>query len=448
MNINYRDIILRGSSMTIHVVQPGETLGSIADQYKISADRLILENGIENPDNLAVDQTIVIIQPLISHTVQEGDTIFEIADKYNVSPMQIYRNNPYLAEQEYIDPGESIVISYDSIKVSPLVTSGYAYSFISIEVLQKTLPFLTYLTVFNYRQTMEGDIIDVDDQEIIDMAKEYGVAPLMMVSTQTEQGVSSLETAITLLNRPDLQDRLIDNIVEVLKRKGYYGLNQFFQFYNVENQELYLSYVEKLSERLKREGFPLIITITPREHIDGVEGELQEADYSLITQYADALTLLTYNWGYSYGPPASATPVNLLSQVIQNVIKTVPADKVLLGLPVIGYDWPLPYVPGVTKANAITPMIAIIIAAINGVEIQYCEFSQAAYFFYNVNHQSLHNVWFKDARSISAISKLVPQNGLGGLSIWNIMYFNAQMLFVLNNLYDIQRVEYLGEIKD
>jgi len=46
--------------MIIHVVQPDETLKSISDYYKIPVDRLILENGITNPANLAIGQTIVI----------------------------------------------------------------------------------------------------------------------------------------------------------------------------------------------------------------------------------------------------------------------------------------------------------------------------------------------------------------------------------------------------
>jgi len=60
--------------MVIHVVQPGETIISIAEYYNIPVDRLILENGIANPDNLAIGQTIVIVQPDVLYTVQLGDT--------------------------------------------------------------------------------------------------------------------------------------------------------------------------------------------------------------------------------------------------------------------------------------------------------------------------------------------------------------------------------------
>lgn len=431
--------------MIIHVVQTGETINSIADLYEVSVDRLIIDNGIINPNNLAVGQTIVIVYPLISYTVQEGDTLEGIADSNNVSLMQLLRNNPYLSDREYIYPGETIIISYDTQKIRSIVTSGYAYSFINRDILRKTLPYLTYLTIFNYRETAEGNIIDVDDQEIINMAKEYGVAPMMLVSTQTGQGSSSSEISTTLLNSPELQDISIDNIMNILKRKGYYGLNQYFQFYSPEKQDLYINYLKKLSVRLKSEGYRLEITISPRTNIEGTEILYDDIDYSFILQYADGLLFLTYNWGFSYGPPASATPVNLLSEAIINIISTVPPEKVYLGLPVIGYDWPLPYVPGYTKANAITTDTAIQIAANEGVSIQYDEISQAPFYFYYINYQGQHNVWFKDARSIDAISRLVPEYGLGGLSIWNLMYFFTQMWFVLNNEYDFEKIQDLNK---
>ncbi|HCD42715.1 MAG TPA: peptidoglycan-binding protein, partial [Lachnoclostridium sp.] len=72
--------------MIIHVVQPGETIYSISEYYKIPVNRLILENGITNPDNLAIGQTIVIVQPETLYTVQAGDSLESIAEQHGVSP--------------------------------------------------------------------------------------------------------------------------------------------------------------------------------------------------------------------------------------------------------------------------------------------------------------------------------------------------------------------------
>ena len=103
--------------MIIHVVESGETIDSISNKYQIPAIHLINTNGITNPNNLVIGQTIVIIYPKITYTVQKGDSILGIASKYNVSVMELFRNNPSLSTRTYLIPDETIIISYDTDKI-------------------------------------------------------------------------------------------------------------------------------------------------------------------------------------------------------------------------------------------------------------------------------------------------------------------------------------------
>jgi len=233
---------------------------------------------------------------------------------------------------------------------------------------------------------------------------------------------------------------MIDNIIDNIKVKGYSGLNQYFQFLSPETKIQVENFIIKMSTRLKSEGLRYTVTITPRTNIERTEATFESIDYSSISQYTDAILFLSYDWSYSLGPPASVTPVNILREVISEITKLVPPEKYVLGLPVIGYDWTLPYVPGYTIANAITSDAAIRIASDNGVSIKFNEISASPYFFYYFIEEELHNVWFKDARSINTITRLVPEYGLQGLSIWNNMFFFTQMWFVINNLYDIEKL--------
>ena len=112
----------------------------------------------------------------------------------------------------------------------------------------------------------------------------------------------------------------------------------------------------------------------------------------------------------------------------------------------MGYDWSLPYIPGESKATVITTEISIDIASYKGIPIKYNEISQAPYFFYTQNDDTLHIVWFKDARSINAIMGLINDYELKGTSIWNIMYYFPQMWFVINTQYEIDRITDLTPI--
>jgi spore germination protein len=140
--------------MDIHVVQPGDTIKSIADQYNVTVTRLIQDNGLTNPDNLVTGQTLIVLYPKQTYTVKEGDTLTGIADSFGVTTMQLLRNNPYLSDREFIFPGEEIIISYDTDGF--IGGYGYAFAYINMDILKKTLPYLTTLSIYNYRTGSVG----------------------------------------------------------------------------------------------------------------------------------------------------------------------------------------------------------------------------------------------------------------------------------------------------
>ncbi len=428
--------------MTIHVVQPGETIYTIADYYNVSVTRLIEDNGITCPDELVTGQTIVIANPEQTYTVQEGDTLKSIADAYDVTLIQLIRNNPFLLDRKFIYPGETLVIRYKKGN-GRISTNGYANPYIDRAVLKKTLPFLTYLSIFGYRSTAEADIIGIDDTEIIQIAKDYGVAPIMLLSTLTGEGTGSIEIDYGILYNQTLVDRHIDKILYILAAKGYYGLNMTFQYINAENRHIYEIYITKLASRLNKEGYKVFVTITPSTVYNVNQITFERIHYSEIAQRANGMTIMTYNWGYSYGPPAPVSSNFMLREFLNYAVTLIPPGKIDIGLPIIGYDWELPYVVGFTKANSLTLESCINLARDVGAVILFDEISQSPYFQYTINKSGIlirHIVWFIDARSINALVQLVPEYGFNGTGIWNIMNYYPQMWPIINSQFEIETV--------
>ncbi|MHB8127958.1 MAG: LysM peptidoglycan-binding domain-containing protein [Mobilitalea sp.] len=428
--------------MVIHVVQPGEKIVSIAETYGVSVTDLYLQNGLINPNSLVVGQAIVIVYPKQTYTVLDGDSLVSIAEAHRVTIMQLLRNNPYLFDREFIYPGETIIISYNNDQ-GQISTNGYAYPFIKTETLKKTLPFLTYLSIFNYRVTDEAEIIGVDDTEIIQIAKQYGIAPIMLLSTMTYQGVGDIEVVLSILNSQELVDHLIDNILNILRIKGYYGVNTTMQFLTEEHRQVYENYVTNLTTRLNNEGYLVFVTLTPWSLIDSNDFAFEKIDYTTIGKEANVITLLTYNWGSSFGPPAATTPVYRRRTFFDYVVTMIPPEKILSGISVIGYDWQLPYEVGVSKASSLNYDSAIILASQYGAIIQFDDISQAPYFEYTAIVSGVpiqHIVWFTDARSVDALVKLILEYGFMGANIWNIMQFFPQLWLVINSQYEIVKV--------
>ncbi len=286
--------------MTIHIVKAGDTMSSIAAQYGVSAERIILENELPNPDNLVVGQSIGIRVPDITHTVVEGDTLFSIAQRYDVNANQILQNNPQVAARENLSPGEVLVITYEGEEVlDSVVFNGYAYPFIDRAVLRKTLPFLTYLSIFTYGFTPAGELVTIDDSELIAIAKEFGVGPIMMLAPMNEQQAFDSQIAHQMFLNPQGQEALINNIVETMKAKGYIGLDIDFEFVLPEDKAAFLSFITAVNTRLDAEGFITLVALAPKTSGE-MTGLLYEAhDYPTIGAVADLVLLMTYEWGYT-----------------------------------------------------------------------------------------------------------------------------------------------------
>lgn len=428
--------------MTIHVVQEGETVESIAMLYDVSVEMLIRDNGLEIPVSLVVGQSLVIVYPEITYTVKEGDTLLDIANAYQVTVLELLQNNPFISDREYLLPGEVIVIKYSTI--GNITTHGNTVPYINKATLRKTLPYLTYLSVLNYTATNEGDIISYyDDTEIIQTAKIYGVMPLMLLTTLTIQGEANIRTAFDLLLNEDFQNKQINSILSILKTKGYYGINLSLEYISVSNLRFYESYLTKLSNRLTSEGYLVFVIINPNITVVNNEVRFERVDYTLLNKISHNIIFMNYEWAKNTNPPSPISSIYNISVYINYLVNYIPSNKIIIGLATIGYDWELPYAAGVSSVSPLTLDRAIRLAYSEGAIIQFDEISQTPYFRYTVNSSEgpiAHIVWFIDARSINALLELVAYYDLLGTGIWNITIYNPQLWLIINSQYDINKV--------
>ncbi len=428
--------------MIIHEVQPEETIQSIADNYGVSVNKLIQDNDLQNANNLAVGQAIVIVYPKQIHIVQEGDTLADIALNYNITLIQLLRNNPFLLDRDVIYPGEAIIISYADDKMADISINGYAYPYIDRKILERNLLYLTYLSVFSYSVTAEGQINDIDDTEIIALAKAYGVAPIMIISNVTEEGSINRERLHEILVNQDIQNSLIENILTVLTAKGYYGLNFDTPYVAAEDRQLYFNFVAAITQRLNNEGFKVFVTITPNS-FEAVTGEAYElVDYTSLEQLTDGVILLSYSWGYTFEVPVEAYPVYLFEALLERLLTQVSPEKITLGISSIGYIGAIPYIEGASRANAISNTNAVQLASENGAIIYYNSNNFSSYFY--ITNGENYLVYFHDARGINASLEIMAEYGLYRIAIWNIMYYQAQTFTVINTQYNIITVPWEG----
>ena len=428
--------------MTIYVTKPGDTIESIAAEFGVDADRMVIENGIPNPENLVVGQSIIIRYPNTLYQIQAGDTLFSIAANFEVEPVQILQNNPFLAAEELLEIGEEIVIDYivSEEPLGDIIVNGYAYPFINRIVLRQTLPFLTNLLIFTYGFTAEGELIPVDDDELIAIAEEFGVAPIMVLAPMTPDGNFNSEIAHSIFINPEAQEILVNNILATLGQKGYRGVDIDFEFVLPTDKEAFISFVQNMKNALGPSGYQVMAALAPKTSSEQ-PGLLYEAhDYERIGNIVDLVLLMTYEWGYLFGPPMATAPANMVRRVLDYGVTVIDPNKILMGMPNYAYDWALPFIQGETMAEALSNIEALERAEIHNVSIEFDEQAQAPFYYYTDAEGIAHVVWFDDARSMDAKFRLVNEFNLTGVGYWQIMNFFPQSWIIASTLYNIIKV--------
>ena len=379
--------------MEIHIVQPGDTVDGVAAAYGVPAQSIIYANQLPYPYPLAVGQALLL---------PSG------GDGASARP--------------------------------PITAGGYAYPFISPWVLEQTLPYLTDLLVFSYGFTPEGELIPppLDDSFLIAAAKSFGTAPILTLTPIGAEGKFNNYLILLAINNESAVGRLIENLLAQITERGFEGVDLDFEYILAEDRVPFAEFVRAVRTAVNALGFPVSVALAPTTS-DAQPGLLYEGkDYALLGEAADSVLLMTYEWGYTYGPPMAVAPIDKVRQVVEYALTRIPAHKISLGVPNYGYDWPLPFRQGESKAATIGNVEAVQIAIAMDAAIQFDETAQAPFFRYS-HGGTEHEAWFEDVRSLSAKFALVKEYGLRGAGYWQVMQLFRANWMLLADTFSIQK---------
>lgn len=375
--------------MEIYVVKPGDSVDSIAQHLDANVEQIIFDNQLEYPYKLALGQALLI--------------------------------NRYTRNAE-----------------RAAAVSGYAYPFIGEKVLEETLPYLSEIRVFSYGFTMEGELIPPsygEDGWMIAEAGRFGTSPILTLTPFGPDGNFNNQLIHSVVNNEAYTETLIQNLLMIMEQKGYKGVDIDFEYILAEDRDAFTAFVWQVAETMRALGYQTSVALAPKTS-SRQKGLLYEGkDYRALGEAADHVLLMTYEWGYTYGPPMAVAPINQVRRVVEYALTEIPAEKVDLGIPNYGYDWPLPYERGTTKAVTIGNVQAVRIAVEQGAQILFDSLAESPYFTY-VSGGISHEVWFEDVRSLEAKFRLIREYNLRGCGYWQIMkWFRANWLLLHDRFY-------------
>lgn len=357
------------------------------------------------------------------YVVKRNDTVDKIAEEFSVSPESIIWNNQLVYPYPLATGQALLVGEYDWMNQRKIDAGGYAYTYISHWVLQQTIPFLSKLFVFSYGFTVDGEIIypPQEDEWMIQLSLENDTLPILTLTPFGADGRFNNNLIHQVVTNEEAAGRLLDNLVFLMREKGYAGIDIDFEYILAEDRDYFTAFVQRTADVMHANGFVVSVALAPKTSADQPGLLYEGKNYGALGAAADEVLLMTYEWGYKYGPPMAVAPLNMVRRVLDYAVTEIEPAKINLGIPNYGYDWPLPFVRGETEARTIGNVEAVQIAINYGADIQFDETARSPYFYYADESGIEHVVWFEDVRSLSEKYALLPEYGLRGIGVWQIM---------------------------
>ncbi|MDI3481693.1 MAG: spore germination protein [Tepidanaerobacteraceae bacterium] len=253
-------------------------------------------------------------------------------------------------------------------------------------------------------------------EEVVKLSKENGIKIYMLLF---ESDGGKLQKVLSTL---DSRKRLVNQVMTVVEREGYDGVNIDFEYLKSADKEKFSEFIKGLSEALHARGKSLNISLPAKtEKADWWPGY----DYQTLGRYSDFVVLMAYDKN-----PASPEPqagIDWVEQVVDYALARIPAEKIVLGIGYFGYDWAASGGKNTVLATRNGISISGLLFADELVEKYGIKFtidkkSKMAYGTYVDSNGVSHQIWMENEASVDAKAKLVIKKGLKGIALWRLGY--------------------------
>ena len=244
-----------------YTVQPGDTLWAISRRFGVTIEDILSLNDIPDPSRIFPGQVLIIPgaapppEPT-TYVVQPGDTLWSISQRFGVSLSDLIELND-LADPSLIYPGQTLLIPPRDTPAPtpppvpggdgyPAIVNGYitAQGAPDRERVNQIGYALSYLSIFSYTFQPDGTLNTINDRPAIEAALLKD-GPLLTLTNIVGAGFNS-QRAHEILNNPEAQQNLIEQLVTEMLTRGYVGINIDFEYVFPEDREPFNQFMRNL----------------------------------------------------------------------------------------------------------------------------------------------------------------------------------------------------------
>lgn len=319
----------------------------------------------------------------------------------------------FLANRESIfDQIEDILENGFGKHILGYYTEDYQGDLASFNSLKYFGEHINSIATFNYHVDKQGNVTGSSPANGIKLAISEGITPLALIHNFRDGAFNAADAHELLASKANRQ-RLINNMIKILKKEGYQGVNIDIESVQVADRDSYSLLVKEFRAALEPLGYLTTVSI-PAKTNDSLKNSWAGAfDYQAIGQYADWVQIMTYDEHWIGDSPGPISSLPWVEKVVQFAAREMPADKILLGIATYGYDW------SSVKNKTVTYKSVKNLISTYQIKPQWSDAYGVPYFTYTKDGVK-HEVWYENAESARLKFNLVNDYGLMGIGVWRL----------------------------
>lgn len=332
-------------------------------------------------------------------------------------------------EPEYTNISKDYTINMAWHNVSNTDANGYI-----LETIAGTKGLTTIAPTWFSLADTEGNVTSLADADYVNYAHQSNLE-VWAVLRDFHGGINSYDETYEVLSYTSKRTKIINQVIAEAIEKGIDGINLDFELVSTACGEHYVQFVRELSVKCRQNGLVFSVdNYVPQpynEHYD-IEEQGAVADYVVIMGY-DEHTDGSYEAG-------SVASISYLETGITDALKSVPAEKLVAGVPFFTRLWfetpkteeELAEEAGTEAAsypNKVTSSAygmdeAAQVVEDAGAEAQWNEETAQNYAEWEADGGT-YKIWLEDAQSLEEKLKVIKENNLAGVAEWSLGMENS-----------------------
>lgn len=295
-------------------------------------------------------------------------------------------------------------------------TEDYPGDKLSYNSLLNNSSLINNVAFFNYLVDQKGNLTTGQPvSQGLKLADSSNVKTLALIHNVGNYNMA--ETAHQVLAVEKNRKNLEKNIFTLVQWNGFDGVNIDLEGVPPSSRALYNQFLAELKQMFKPHGYLLTVSIPAKAADNRFNAWNGAYDYRTIGQTADLVALMTYDEHWKGGAPGAVASLPWVQKVLDYAVKTIPRDKILMGVPAYGYNWSAAGNSTVrwNQAAALTAKYPW---------PGWNNYSSAPYLAYYEKGVK-HEVWFENKYSLRIKLDLANNYGIAGIAIWRLGFEDA-----------------------